>query len=279
MASKAGVPLMRLRELKRLISIGAKKPVSSAFAGLGFIVDDQYGSTALRELTGQGFWIARPIEQAGAPSLSFIGGPSVALTLETWPVEHVVKCLCTYHPQDPEPRRVAQEGRLVELAYSAEKTGHELLLEIIPRVPGKPSVAPGTGSMPPPPNVDTAALPQAMARMYDLGIRPDWWKLPPPTDPSTWGEIDRVIEERDPWCRGVLLLGLDAPESEVAQSFQVARASKRAKGFAIGRTIFSKPAAEWLEGTISDRELIERVSAAFSRMIELFKNRGDAWPG
>jgi 5-dehydro-2-deoxygluconokinase len=122
-------------------------------------------------------------------------------------------------------------------------------------------------------------LPVAMARMYDLGIRPEWWKLPPPTEASTWTEIDRVIEERDPWCRGVLLLGLDAPESEIAESFRIASASKRARGFAIGRTIFSKPAADWLSGTIGDGELIERVSEAFSRMIELFKNRGESWPG
>ena len=49
-----------------------------------------------------------------------------------------------------------------------------------------------------------------MQAIYDLGVKPDWWKLPGPVDGLVWDAYERAIESNDRFCRGVLLLGLDA---------------------------------------------------------------------
>ena len=47
--------------------------------------------------------------------------------------------------------------------------------------------------------VDAKTVARAIQRFYDLGIRPDWWKLEPAGDAETWANIERAIEtQRSP---------------------------------------------------------------------------------
>ncbi len=96
--------------------------------------------------------------------------------------------------------------------------------------------------------VDERTLARALERFYALGIYPDWWKLPDPGSDAAWQRIAEVIQRHDPHCRGVLLLGLDAPAAELEASFARAARQPVCKGFAIGRTIFGAPARAWLQG-------------------------------
>ena len=56
----------------------------------------------------------------------------------------------------------------------------------------------------------------------------------------------------DPWCRGVVLLGLEAPEHELEAAFAACADAPIVKGFAVGRTIFNDAAEKWLAGRIDD---------------------------
>ena len=103
-----------------------------------------------------------------------------------------------------------------------------------------------------------------------IGIQPDWWKLEGQAIEAAWDNIARVIETGDPLCRGVVLLGLEAPEKELAQAFALARDCGLVKGFAIGRTIFAEPANDWLAGRIDDREAVDCMAAAFGRLCTLW---------
>ena len=60
---------------------------------------------------------------------------------------------------------------------------------------------------------------RALAELYALGIKPDWWKLEPQANAAAWGNIEKVIKANDPYCRGIVLLGLDAPEEDLARAF------------------------------------------------------------
>jgi len=84
--------------------------------------------------------------------------------------------------------------------------------------------------------------------------------------------LDALIAERDPHCRGVLLLGLNAHLDTLAQGFRDARASRTCKGFAVGRTIFNAPAQAWLEGAIDDAELTKRVRANYEALIHAWRS-------
>jgi 5-dehydro-2-deoxygluconokinase len=256
LARETGADVARLPQLKRLFvdAVADAARRGDNVASVGLLCDDRYGHDALNEATGRGWWIGRPVELPGSNPLEFEAGRSVGTALVAWPREHVVKCLVQFHPDDPVPHRLEQETQLRSLYDAVQASGHELLLEVIP---------PRERAR----EADTVL--RAMKRLYNLGIQPEWWKLEP-MDAAQWQAVDALIAERDPYCRGVLLLGLNAAPEALADGFAAARSSRTCRGFAVGRTIFEAPARDWLAGRIGDAALVERVSANFAALI-------DAW--
>ncbi|MCC2650178.1 MAG: 5-dehydro-2-deoxygluconokinase, partial [Microvirga sp.] len=223
--------------------------------GFGMLIDGTYGREALFRAADHPFWIGRPVELPGSRPLDFEGGGSLGAKLVEWPVGHTIKCLCFYHPDDPPELKERQERDLLRLHDATRRIGRELLVEIIA---GKHGVL-GT---------DTVA--GILQRLYDLGIKPDWWKLEPQRDEASWHAIGKVIATNDPYCRGIVLLGLEAPENELEAAFAAAAKEPQVKGFAVGRTIFNEAARRWLKGEIGDEAAISDMAARFQRLV-------DAW--
>jgi 5-dehydro-2-deoxygluconokinase len=119
--------------------------------------------------------------------------------------------------------------------------------------------------------IDDRTVARVIERLYEIDVKPDWWKLESQPNKTAWDAIARAIETGDPLCRGVLLLGLEAPEKDLAQAFALAHNCAVVKGFAVGRTIFAEPAAEWFAGRIDDREAVERMAAAFQRLSDRWR--------
>lgn len=258
LADAHGAPYERIERLKSLVAAGAIR-AAEGFEGPGAIVDDRYGEDALATLTGRGWWIARPVEMPGSRPLRFDAGPQVGLAMRTWPREHLAKCLVSYHPNDDALLRTQQQDTMRDLVQACRKTGHELMLEVIP--------PPGNG-------VDAGTLPGALEQIYAAGIRPDWWKLQPFPDRDAWRTIAEIIARHDEYCRGVLLLGLDAPMEELERHFAVAAANSVCKGFAIGRSIFAAPAEAWFSGALDDDALVANVAENYRRLVELWQEVG-----
>ena len=256
LAQQAGADEARIPQLKQLF-VEAVAEVESArglHGRIGILCDDRYGQDALNAATGRGWWIGRPVELPGSNPVVFDRGRSIGTTLVSWPQEHIVKCLVAFHPDDAIDNRLEQEAQVRALYDAVQASGHELLLEIIP-----PKSLPC--------GRDTVR--RALKRLYNLGIFPEWWKLEP-MDAAQWDAVDALIAERDPYCRGVVLLGLNAGIDVLADAFRDARHSASCRGFAVGRTVFEEPSAKWLAGTIDDAALKRAVRANFEALI-------DAW--
>ncbi len=249
---------VRIGRFKRLLAEGAERGAALARAsgGVGIILDDRYGEDVLPMLTGAGWWVARPVEVPGSRPLAFEAGAELALALRAWPAEHIAKCLVSHHPDDPAALREAQMAQLRTLQAACIGTGHELLVEVIP--PREALEA-----------ADTLA--RALEQIYAAGVRPDWWKLPPPESAEAWQRIADAIARHDPHCRGVLLLGLEASEDALASSFATAAPHPVCKGFAVGRSIFAEPATAWFAGRIDDAAVVTAVADRYSRLIALWR--------
>ena len=73
------------------------------------------------------------------------------------------------------------------------------------------------------------------------------------------------------------MLGLDAPEAELAASFEVAAGFDLVKGFAVGRTIFGDVARAWLAGDMGDAAAVTEMARRYARLCEIWdKARGSA---
>lgn len=257
MAARLGADPARISDFK-LLALQAARQACDGRDGFGMLLDGIHGQDALDALTGTGAWIGRPVELPGSRPLRFEGGPDIAVTIREWPVEHVVKCLAFYHPDDEEALRTEQEHRIQTLFAACRATNHELLLEIIP-----PRGMP-TGD-------DTIS--RALERFYGLGVLPDWWKLPSPASQEAWNSIAGAIDRHDPLCRGVLILGLDAPEEELKAGLALAARQPVCKGFAVGRTLFGGAAEAWLAGSIDDAAAVAAMEAAYGRLIAFWQEQ------
>jgi 5-dehydro-2-deoxygluconokinase len=252
-----GVDRGRLRDLKVLLA-RAFMGVAQGDPSAGVLIDDVYGDQALGELTGSGTWISRAVEVAKSRPVEFVGGPNPAATIRAWPEEHVVKCNLYMHPDDDEGTRGIQERRVLQLQDACVKNDRRLLLEV--------QTSPGT-------HYDENSMVELLERFYEIGVRPDWWKVPPNAEPEVWQRIGDVVREHDPYCAGVLVLGQALEEAKLGEFFAVAASEPRCNGFAIGRSIYGGQARRWLSGEIDDEELTSSVAEGYRRMVDLWQGR------
>lgn len=260
MARQQNADPSRITYLKRLLvkaaELGAEKAGLSG--NIGVLIDDTYGQDALNDVTGKGWWIGRPVELPSSRPIELEGGRSIGDRLKTWPREHVVKCLVFYNPDDTHTLILQQERQIKELYRACCASGHELLLEIIP-----PADLPQ----------DTNTVPRAVERIYNLGVRPDWWKLPAMQNRDSWQQVSDTIAQRAPHCRGVVMLGLDAPADELQAGFNCSAGFAICKGFTVGRTLFAEPSRQWLANQLDDQQFIEAVATNYVQLISYWRNR------
>ncbi|PTE10399.1 bifunctional 5-dehydro-2-deoxygluconokinase/5-dehydro-2-deoxyphosphogluconate aldolase [Mesorhizobium helmanticense] len=254
-AAKAGADASRIPAFK-VLTVKAAAKVAAGRAGYGMLLDEKYGRDAMFEFARHSFaWLGRPVELPGSRPLRFEFSQDIGSQLVEWPVDHCIKCLCFYHPDDPAALKDEQQQKLKGLFEAARKVGRELLIEIIAGKHGK---------------LDDTTIPRALEELYGLGIKPDWWKLEPQASANAWARIEAVILKHDPWCRGVVLLGLEAPQDELEAAFAATAKAPIVRGFAVGRTIFINAAEQWLAGKMSDDEAVADMASRFEKLT-------DAW--
>ena len=255
LARQAGVDGARLPGLKQLLNavVADVERDPGCEGRMGVLIDGRIGEAALHDATGRGWWLGRPIERPGSRPLRFDGTHSLATQLVHWPREQVVKCLVFYHPDDAAALRAEQDEWLQQVWEATRASGHELLLEVIPP---KDMLAPGdTGE----------AVLRAIRHFYDIGLKPEWWKVGTMAA-RHWDALDALVRERDQYCRGAVILGLSQPVEQLIAGFAEARAPI-VKGFMIGRTVWAGPSLAWLKGEIDDAGLQAQVAANFRRLI------------
>jgi len=255
MAREAGASDEKIGQFKELC-LNAALEVSGGQNGYGILCDSRLGRDALYRAAGTGLWIGRPTEWPSSRPLELEPelGPDCGGLVE-WPLEHVVKVLSFYHPDDSDDVKAQQEATVKRLFTAARRNRLEFLLEVIPS-----KVAP----------VDDMSTAQVVERFYEIGVYPDWWKLEPLTTEEAWQNTCDAITRNDPHTRGIVVLGLDAPAEELEASLKVAAGFDLVKGFAIGRTILGEVARQWLAGKMSDAD-------AVSEMAERYRSFCDLW--
>ena len=238
------------------LCLQAALDVQAGQQGYGILCDNRIGRAALHAASGTGLWIGRPTELPGSRPIQLEPELGEDLgQLREWARENVVKLLVFCHPDDVAAMRAEQEEVVKRLWHASRRNGLEFLLEIIPSKVGA---------------VDDMTTATLIQQFYDLGVYPDWWKLEPFKSAAAWQNAVDAIERNDPYTRGIVVLGLDAPEAELAASFAMAAQQPLVKGFAVGRTIFGDAARAWMAGDISDAEAIDMMRGRYHRLCEIW---------
>ena len=232
------------------LAVAAIAGVAAGREGFGVVLDATPGAAALREIARSPLWIARAVlrrpEVAG-------DGSGLAIQLTEWPIGITACCRCEIHPDAPRGLREAQECTLQQVAAVCRAQARELLLEIV-------TDGPGVGG------ADRVA--DALARIYALDVRPDWWLLEGQPNTPFWESCARVISANDGYCRGILIRLASA--TDAAAALRVAAAIPLVRGFVAGGSIVSGVAAAGLAGELSDE-------VALAQVAERFRALADAW--
>ncbi|MDO1585274.1 bifunctional 5-dehydro-2-deoxygluconokinase/5-dehydro-2-deoxyphosphogluconate aldolase [Rhizobium oryzicola] len=255
MAEEAGVPVDRIGAFKKLC-LQAATTVAGGRGGYGILCDGRLGKEALYAAAGTGLWIGRPAEWPGSRPLTL--EPELGLDsggLGEWAAEHVVKVLCFYHPDDTAEVKEKQEETVKRLFEASRRNRLEFLLEVIPSKVGA---------------VDDETTAKIIDRFYEIGVYPDWWKLEPMKSHAAWANACAAVERHDTRTRGIVVLGLDAPQAELEESFALAAGFDLVKGFAVGRTIFGDAARKWLAGQITDEAAVEDMVARYKSLCAIW---------
>ena len=245
------------------LCLQAALQVQDGQSGYGILCDNRIGRSALHAASGTGLWIGRPTELPGSRPIDLEPelGPDCG-QLDEWARENVVKLLVFCHPDDDADTRTQQEAVVKRLFTAARRNKLEFLLEIIPSKVGP---------------VDDTTTATLIRQFYEAGVYPDWWKLEPLKTQEAWANAVAAIELHDPHVRGIVVLGLDAPEAELAASFEVAASFGMVKGFAVGRTIFGDAARAWMTGDMDDEAAIAQMAERFTRLCQVWDSaRGAA---
>ncbi|MGR3794256.1 bifunctional 5-dehydro-2-deoxygluconokinase/5-dehydro-2-deoxyphosphogluconate aldolase [Vannielia sp. SX4] len=238
------------------LCLAATREVAQGRPGYGILCDGRLGKHALMDAAEGDLWIGRPVEWPGSRPLRYEPelGPDFG-GLAQWPQSNVVKALCFCHPDDDDAMWEDHLSSLTRLAAAARRNSLEFLLEVIPSKVGA---------------VVAETTPKIIERIYAAGIYPDWWKLEPFKTEDAWAKAVDAIEAHDRHTRGIVVLGLDAPEAELAESFALAARQPLVKGFAVGRTLFGDTARAWMKGEVSDKAAISTMAANYTRLCTLW---------
>jgi len=242
----------------KLLAVQAAQQVAGQDPGFGMLVDDRTGRAALHQVSSTSAWVGRPIEASGEFPLQLEAPGDIVQHLFDWPLNQTVKVLCPYRLDDDEQTRKHHEQLILKLDQACRFTGHQWLFEIITAREG---ASPAFEQVAP-----------IMQHFYDLGVKPDWWKLEPALESSYWDDVGRIIDENDRHCQGVIVLGLNGTMERVKEAFFAAAKQPWVKGFAIGRTLFAEAAQQWMQGRLSDAQAIELMAQKYRIIIAAWDN-------
>ena len=257
LASRTGQDKAAIGRFKAL-AYEAVQQVAAERDGVGLLVDDEQGQTALHRSADSGLWTGRPVEASGVYPLALNMGPDIGTHLTEWPVTQTVKLLLPYRLDDPADIRRHHDQLLARLYDACRTAGRELLVEIITSHSGQPVAADD--------------IPVIMDQIYQQGIYPDWWKLEPVEGAAFWQACGDLVRRYDPYAQGIIVLGRQMPADQLAAMFAAAKSDRMVKGFAIGRTIFWGPAEAWFSGRTDDQTAIRQMAAGFAELIDAWQH-------
>ena len=220
------------------------------------LVDPIYGKDVLRLATPERVPIGLPIEASGQHPIRWIKDSPLYHQILERPADYFIKVLWKYHSDMSVDEKAHQMSMLKNLSNTADLLERRLMLELI-----IPDAYPHSG----------VALSDCMTEVYRREIFPYWWKVAGVTDADDWAIATSTMESCDPDCR-IIILGKDAHMDSFAEVFRVAKSSKHATGFAIGRTIFWQAWLDYAKGELDAACVPDTIAERYKMLIDCWKN-------
>jgi len=246
--------------------LAIQKKVPKEIAGL--LVDEEFGAAVLREAKKEGFSFAMPCEKSGQEEFDFDYGEDFAKHIEEFDPTFV-KVLVRYNPEGDAAMNKRQMQRLKRLSDYLIGAKRTFLFELI--VPATPAQLAKLGGAKE--KYDLELRPKLMVtslkEIQDAGVEPAIWKL---EGVDKTEDAKAVVKQAQTGGRkvGVITLGRGESKEKVQEWLTVGAKIPGIIGFAVGRTIFWNPLADFKAGKISRQQAVEQIANTYIEFTELW---------
>jgi myo-inositol catabolism protein IolC len=253
--------LREAEEIKSVIAEGLLGAIASGSVQrdeAGALVDATYGSAAIERLRAAGVRVAVPVEASGKKEFQF-EHPDWRERLDalhpSW-----AKVLVRYNVDGDRAMNELQCERLLDLQTVARGLGIGFLFELL--VPPEPDQRSES--------YDTDVRPGLVIRAFDelggSGIRPDMWKIEGLERREDWGAV--AARAGAP----VVVLGRGADAAAVQRWLRAGAGVPNYDGFAIGRSIWWEPCADYREQRSTRDEAVAAIADRYAGYVDVWRN-------
>jgi myo-inositol catabolism protein IolC len=262
--------LAAMRAAKSLIFAAAQRVAGTQPAGsrLGVLVDEHLGTDVARQARAAGFELAMPVEVSGADRLAFEYGDEFGAHIEAYDPDWV-KVLVRFNPADPADLQQAQTAVLRRLNDWVAGHRRRWLLELLVP-PTREQLAEHEDQA----FYDEEARPKLTAEVITsltgAGVQPSIWKLEGyETASGAQLVLDAVRASAGPSSE-CIVLGRNAPQRQLDHWLDVAAPLQGFVGFAIGRSIWQQPLADYLAGEQDQAATQQRIAERYGHYIQRY---------
>lgn len=260
----------RRAELKTLVWEGVKAALPEVpLGGEVALLIDRGHDRITAEAADAGVTVALALEGSGGDVLR-PEAPADELVRDLRAVPGSLgKVLLRWHPDDGASRKERQLAALHRLAGLTERSGRQLLLELLvpPNAGERAAIAAGAAW-------DESPLPRhqagAVAELLDSGLAPAVWKLEGHPDTARAWEVAAAVGRADPGAC-VLVLGGGVTITDLARSFSGGAGIDAYRGFAVGRSIWRQPILDLCRNEITGRAAREAIGRNLLAVIAVFE--------
>ena len=262
----------QIEDYKRIVFAGFSAALETGVHKdiAGLLVDEEFGAEILREAKKKGLTFAMPVEKSGQEEFDFEYGDKFAEHIQEFDPT-LVKVLVRYNPETDITTNQRQLQRLKELGDYLQQTERPFLFElIVPPTPKQLADVDGQKE-----TYDQVTRPKLMVRslaeIQTSKIEPAIWKLEGVDNPD---DARAIVAQAQIGGRkaGVITLGRGESKEHVQKWLAIGAKIPGIIGFAVGRTIFWQPLAEYRAGQNTREETVKTIAYNYIEFSKLWLN-------
>lgn len=256
---------------KQVIYDGFRRALSSEvpLAAAGILVDEEFGAGILRDAVRNGYVTALSTEKSGSAEFEFEYGTGFAKHIEAFEPTFA-KALVRYNPEGDAALNERQTTRLKQLSEYCRAVGQRFMFELL-----VPATEAQQRRVQDEATYDRLMRPglvlQAIRTLQDAGVEPDIWKI---EGLDRREDCERVVAtaRRDGRTEvGCIVLGRAAEREKVVAWLETAASVQGFIGFAVGRSTFWEPVADYVAKRATRQEAASRIAQRYRKWAAIFE--------
>jgi myo-inositol catabolism protein IolC len=240
-------------------ALDGELPMTSA----GILIDEEFGAAILRDAAKNGYVTALATEKSGSDEFEFEYGTAFAQHIEAFEPTFA-KVLVRYNPEGDAALNQRQTARLRQLSDYCRAADQLFMFELL--VPATEAQRGATYDL----RMRPGLMLQAIRTLQDAGVEPDVWKIEGLDRREDCERVVATVRRGGRREVGCIVLGRGADEEKVVGWLETAASVPGFIGFAVGRTTFWGPVAEYLAHKATREEAVSRIAQRYRAWAAIF---------